>query len=111
MSASSSRRMFLPVAVVSLSAALAQAPKPAPPKTEIREIKAIGCVRKAVAARCLLLVSLDGESTYSFVAAPRPALGTVITIQGNSHQGPEVCKQGVQIDVTDWEPTGEKCVE
>lgn len=106
-----SRRKFLPVAVVSLSAALAQAPKPAPPKTEIREIKAIGCVRKATAARCLLLVTLDGERTYSFVAAPKPDLGTIVTIQGSPHQGSAVCRQGIQIDVTDWEPTGEKCTE
>ena len=112
MSAPPSRRMFLPVAIVSLSATLAQAPKPAPPpKTEIREIKAIGCVRKATAARCLLLVTLDGETTYSFIAAPKPELGTIITIQGNSHQGSAVCKQGIQIDVTDWEPTGDKCIE
>jgi hypothetical protein len=112
MSAPPTCRMFLPIAIVSLSAALAQAPQPAPPpKTEIREIKAIGCVRKATAARCLLLVTLDGETTYSFIAAPRPELGAIITIQGNSHQGSAVCKQGIQIDVTDWEPTGEKCIE
>jgi hypothetical protein len=111
MSAPPGHRMLLSVAIVSLSAALAQAPKPAPPKTEIREIKAIGCVRKAVVARCVLLVSLDGERTYSFVAAPKPELGTVITIQGSSHQGPAVCKEGIQIDVADWQPTGEECTE
>ena len=112
MNAPPSLRMFLPVAIISLSAALAQAPKPSQsPKTEIREIKAIGCVRKAAAARCLLLVTLDGETTYSFIAAPKPELDTVVTIQGSPHQGPAVCKQGIQIDVTDWEPAGDKCTE
>jgi len=106
-----SRRMFLPAAIISASATFAQAPKPAPPKTEIREIKAIGCVRKATAGRCLLLVTLDGETTYSFVAAPKPELGTVVTIHGLAHQGSAVCNQGIQVDVTDWEPTGEKCAE
>jgi len=57
------------------------------------------------------LVTLDGESTYSFIAAPKPELGTVVTIQGNPHQGSATCKQGLQIDVTDWQPTGEKCAE
>jgi len=89
----------------------AQPPKQAPPPSQIREIKAIGCVRKAAIARCLLLVSLDGESTYSFVAAPRPELGTIVTIQGRPHRGTAICRQGIQIDVTDWEPTGDKCVE
>jgi hypothetical protein len=112
MSAPHTPRMFLPVAIISLCTALAQAPQPAPPpKVEIREIKALGCVRKAVAARCLLLVTLDGETTYSFIAAPKPELGTIVTIQGNAHQGSAVCKQGIQIDVTDWEPTGDKCAE
>ena len=94
-----------------LIAARAQAPKPAPPQSQIREIKAIGCVRKAAVPRCLLVVSLDGESTYSFVAAPRPEVGTIVTIQGKPHRGAAICRQGIQIDVTDWEPTGDKCVE
>ena len=112
MSAPPIRRPFLPLAVVSLSTTLAQAPQPSQrPKAEIREIKAIGCVRKAAAARCLLLVTLDGETTYSFIAAPKPELDTIVTIQGSPHQGPAVCKQGIQIDVTDWEPTGDKCTE
>jgi hypothetical protein len=112
MSAPPSRRLFLPVAVVSLSIALAQAPQPSqPPNAEIREIKAIGCVRKATAARCVLLVTLDGETTYSFIAAPKPELDTIVTIQGSPHQGPAVCRQGIQIDVTDWEPAGDRCTE
>jgi len=80
------------------------------PEAEIREIRAIGCVRQAAQGRCLLLETLDGESTYSFIAAPRPDLGTVITIQGKPHQGRSACKQGVPLDITDWEPTGDKCV-
>ncbi len=99
-------------AVLCFTAARAQSPQPAhPPKSEIQEIKATGCVRKAVVARCLLVVTLDGKSTYSFVAAPKPEVGSVITIQGTAHHGAAACRQGVQIDVTDWESTGEKCVE
>jgi hypothetical protein len=104
--------MLLAAALVSLSTALAQAPKPAPPRRkEIGEIKAIGCVRKAAAARCLLIVTLDGATTYSFIAAPKPEVGAIVTIQGQAHQGPAVCKQGIEVDVADWEPTGDKCAE
>ena len=62
------------------------------PKFEIREIKATGCVRRAAESQCLLLE-------------------TLITIQGKSHQGRSACKQGIPIDITDWEPTGDRCVE
>ena len=81
------------------------------PKIEIREIKATGCVRQAAESHCLLLETLDGGTTYTFLAAPRPQLGTVITIQGKPHQGRSACKQGIPIDIADWEPTGDKCVE
>ncbi len=80
------------------------------PKAEIQEIKATGCVRQAPQSHCLLLETLDGGSTYTFLAAPKPELGTVITIQGKPHQGRSACKQGIAIDITDWEPTGEQCV-
>src|ERR1700730_11138422 len=110
MSPPPSRRMFLPIAIVALSTAQGQAPKQSP-KSEIREIRAIGCVRKTAAAHCLLLTTLDGETTYSFIAAPKPEIGTIVTIQGTPHRGSAVCKQGIQIDVTDWEPTGDKCIE
>ncbi len=79
-------------------------------KPEIREVRATGCVRKTK-TDCLLLTTLDGKTTYTFTAAPKPDAGTVITIQGKAHQGPATCKSGVPIDVIDWEPTGETCVE
>ena len=81
------------------------------PKAEIREVKATGCVRQAPQSHCLLLETLDGGTTYTFLAAPQPDLGTVITIQGKAHQGRSACKQGIAIDITDWEPTGDRCVE
>lgn len=97
---------------VHLLAALGQSPEPLqPPKTEIREIKATGCIRKAPAGPCLLLVTLDGGTTYSFIATPKPEIGTVVTIQGKPHRGSAMCRQGVQVDVTDWEPSGDKCTE
>jgi hypothetical protein len=92
-----------------LSAAGAAAPQNR--KAEIQEIRATGCVRQAAQSRCLLLETLDGGTTYTFLAAPKPDLGTVITIQGKSHQGRSACKQGIPIDITDWEPTGEMCVQ
>src|SRR5438309_3439476 len=98
---------FLPVL---LSTALfAQSPTQNK-KPEIREIRATGCVRKAPNG-CLILKTLDGKTTYTFMTAPKPDSETVITIQGKSHEGPTSCKQGIVIDVTDWQPTGEKCIE
>jgi hypothetical protein len=79
------------------------------PKTEIREIRATGCVRKAPEGHCLVLQTLDGGTTYTFLAAPQPELDAVITIQGRAHEGRSTCKQGIPIDITDWEPTGERC--
>jgi hypothetical protein len=79
------------------------------PKVEIREVRATGCVREAPQTHCLLLETLDGGTTYTFLAAPKPDLGTVITIQGKPHQGRSACKQGIPIDITDWEPTGDQC--
>jgi hypothetical protein len=78
-------------------------------KLEITEVRATGCVRRAPESQCLLLQTLDGSTTYSFIAAPKPELNTVITIQGKSHQGRSACKQGIALDIIDWEPTDQKC--
>ena len=94
-----------------LASALAQAPKKPPvrkPQTE--EVRATGCVRIAPDG-CVLLKTLDGKTTYAFQIAPKPDAGLVITIQGTGHQGASPCKQGIVIDVTDWEETGEMCAE
>jgi len=80
------------------------------PKFEISEVRATGCVRRAPESQCLLLETLDGSTTYSFIAAPKPELDTVITILGKSHQGRSACKQGIPIDIVDWEPTDQMCV-
>lgn len=79
------------------------------PKAEITELRATGCVRRVANSDCLLLETLDGTTIYSFVATPKPDLDTVITIQGKSHQGHTVCRQGIPIDVIDWEPTDQMC--
>ena len=81
------------------------------PKFEITEMRATGCVRRATASQCLLLQTLDGSTTYSFMVAPKPDLNTVITIQGKAHEGRDACKQGIPIDVVDWEPTDQMCAE
>jgi hypothetical protein len=92
-------------------AALGQTPKPAPHrKPDVREIRATGCVYRGQNA-CVLLRTLDGKTTYTFLATPKPEAGTVVSIQGTAHQGSTPCKQGIALDVADWEPTGEKCVE
>jgi hypothetical protein len=94
-----------------LASALAQAPKTPPRrKPQIEEVRATGCVRIARDG-CVLLKTLDGKTTYTFQIAPKPDDGIVITIQGTAHQGTSECKQGLVIDVTDWEPTGEMCAE
>jgi len=77
-------------------------------KPQIEEVRATGCVRVARDG-CVQLQTLDGKTTYSFEAAPKPDAGIVITIQGTAHHGATNCKQGIVIDVTDWEPTGEMC--
>jgi hypothetical protein len=102
--------MLLRLVLVVLSGAPALLEAQQKPKIEIREIRATGCVRRAPDSQCLLLETLDGGTTYSFMAAPKPELDSVITIQGKSHQGRSACKQGIPMDVADWEPTGEKCV-
>jgi hypothetical protein len=80
------------------------------PKFEITEVRATGCVRRVADSQCLLLETLDGSTIYSFIAAPKPEIGTVITIQGKAHQGRGACKQGIPIDIVDWEPTDQMCV-
>jgi len=89
--------------------ALTTSATPQKPKAEVREVKAIGCVRKAVEGGCLLLRTLDGKTTYVIFAATPPEPGIVIMIEGKPHTGPTACMQGIPIDVTDWEETGEKC--
>ena len=79
------------------------------PKFEITEVRATGCVRRVADSQCLLLETLDGSTIYSFIAAPKPDLNTVITIQGKAHQGRSACKQGIPLDVVDWEPTDQMC--
>jgi hypothetical protein len=100
------------VASITLCAALlpAQSPVQQKRKAEITELRATGCVRRATASPCLLLETLDGSTTYSFIVSPKPDLDTVITIQGKSHTGREACKQGIPVDVADWEPTDQMCV-
>ncbi len=99
------------LAAGALASALAQAPKSPPNrKLQIEEVRATGCVRIAPNG-CVLLKTLDGKTTYTFQAAPKPDEGVVITIQGTAHKGASACKQGLMIDVTDWEPTGEMCTE
>jgi hypothetical protein len=98
------------LALVGIALILAQSKAQQRPKVEIREMRATGCVRQAPQSQCLLLETLDGNTIYTFMAAPKPDLNTVITIQGKAHEGRSACKQGIPIDVADWEPTGEKCV-
>lgn len=89
---------------------LAQTKPQQKPKPEITEVRATGCVRRAAAGDCLLLQTLDGSTTYSFVATPKPDLDSVITINGKSHSGRNPCKEGIAIDIVDWEPTDQMCV-
>jgi hypothetical protein len=81
------------------------------PKFEIGEVRATGCVRQAGGSQCLLLHTLDGTTTYTFTASPKPELGTVITISAKAHEGRSACKEGIAVDIIDWEPTGQRCEE
>jgi|HubBroStandDraft_1064217.scaffolds.fasta_scaffold31838_2 hypothetical protein len=102
--------LFRILALVIFASAVSYPQNQPDQKTQIREVRATGCVRKAQNG-CLLLKTLDGKNTYTFMAAPRPDAGTIITIQGTSHRGATACKQGIPIDVTDWEPTDQTCVD
>ena len=55
--------------------ASAQTPPKRKPKTEIGEIRATGCVRQAPQSHCLLLETLDGGTTYTFLASPQTGFG------------------------------------
>jgi hypothetical protein len=99
-------------AVGTIFSAFAQSTKPAPHrKAEIQEVKATGCTIQSADAKCLLLKTLDGKTTYNlFTEDPTPTTGIVIIIEGKPHQGSTTCKQGIALDVTKWESTGEKCL-
>jgi hypothetical protein len=105
------KRIRIVLGTAAIAGALGQTPKPAPNrKPDVREIRATGCVYRAQNG-CVLLRTLDGKATYTVLAVPKPEAGTVVSIQGTAHQGSTPCKQGIALDVADWEPTGEKCVE
>jgi hypothetical protein len=99
-------------AFATILGAFAQSTKPAPkPKAEIQEVKATGCTIQSADAKCLLLKTLDGKTTYNiFTEDPTPSTGIVIIIDGKPHAGSTACKQGIALDVTRWESTGEKCL-
>ena len=80
-------------------------------KKEVRQVKAIGCVRQGVEGGCLLLKTLDGETTYNIFANPKPEVGIVISIEGTDFRGVTACMEGIPITVTKWEATGETCKE
>ena len=80
-------------------------------KKEVRQVMAIGCVRQGVEGGCLLLKTLDGETTYNIFANPRPEVGIVINIEGTDFRGVTACMEGIPITVTKWEATGETCKE
>lgn len=101
--------MRFALALLGMTALAQQKPAQQKPKFEITEVRATGCVRAAAQKDCLLLETLDGKTIYSFTAAPKPDLDTVITIQGKSHAGRNSCKQGIMIDIVDWEPTEQMC--
>jgi predicted ATP-dependent serine protease len=102
---------FPTLALAALTTVTALAQQPAQKrKVVVGEVRATGCIRKGQ-GNCLLLKTLDGKTTYTFIVAPKPDLGVVVTIQGKPHSGPTACRQGIPVDVSDWEPTGEKCAE
>jgi hypothetical protein len=99
-------------ALAAVLSAFAQSKKPVPkPKAEVQEVKASGCTIQAADADCLLLKTLDGKTTYNiFTNEPKPDTGIVITIEGKPHRASTACKQGIALDVTKWESTGERCL-
>lgn len=84
---------------------------PAAPKPHIDSVIATGCVAKVADPPCLLLKTLDGKNVYVIASADTvPQAGSVITLEGKPHHGRSTCKQGLALDVSKWESTGEECV-
>ena len=106
-------RLIVSISILAaLATSLLAQDKPAPDrKSEIREIRATGCVARTPQTRCLLLKTLDGKTTYNIVSVdPTPEPGFVITIDAKPHAGSSDCNQGIAVDVSRWQSTGEKCV-
>ena len=80
-------------------------------KSELREVKATGCTYRGYRSGCLVMKTLDGKTVYSIqTSEPAPRTGIVIIIEGKPHQGVDGCKEGLPLDITNWESTDEKCV-
>jgi len=95
------------ICIATMLVALAQAPGH---KGELTDVKATGCTVRVAATGCLFLKTLDGKTTYNIVSVdPVPNSGIVIIMEAKPHQGPATCKQGISVDVIQWESTGETC--
>ncbi|HEY6329231.1 MAG TPA: hypothetical protein VI756_07830 [Blastocatellia bacterium] len=90
--------------------AFAQTQKPGDHKTELTDVKATGCTYRSGPAGCLLMKTLDGKTIYNIVTVdPVPQNGIVVIIEAKPHHGRVTCKEGISVDVTRWESTGETC--
>jgi len=69
-----------------------------------------GCVRSGVEAGCLMVVTLDGKTTYNIMVAKNPPKpGDVIEFWGKEFQGLTYCMQGKAVKVDKWSRLKMKC--
>jgi hypothetical protein len=74
-----------------------------------RQIHEKGRVESGVEAGCLLLVTLDGKTTYNIMVAQNPPkVGDRIEIWGKEYRGPTTCMQGTAVNVEKWARIKEK---
>lgn len=83
--------------VESAAAAIAEPPqKPA-------QVHGQGCVEPGIEARCLVVRDLKSGKRYDLlIKGLPPAIGEGIEFVGVPHEGPNICMQGIALDVIGW---------
>jgi hypothetical protein len=75
-----------------------------------RQIHDKGCVRQGVEAGCLLVVTLDANTTYNIlVAKDRPKVGDMIEFWGTEFHGATICMHGKPVKVDKWTRLDTQC--
>ena len=70
-----------------------------------KQIHEKGRVQSGVEAGCLMLITIDGKTTYNILVAKNPPkVGDLIEIWGQEYLGPTTCMQGKAVKVEKWIP-------
>jgi len=97
-------RVVLVLAAVMFTAGIAAIAEKAQP-SDVKQVRAEGCVEQGVEAGCLVVKDINGGKLYNIlVKGLRPGVGEGIEFTGAPHDGPTSCMQGVALDVIKWTP-------